>query len=241
MKKIRGSIQTTLSKSLDIRAMYLYKCYVSMRKNIEHNNYLDVGCGYGVNSYIFGQDFKNVVCLDLSVKHLDECRRYISSKSDKNIFFLRGDVQLLPFRYECFDLVSGFSLIEHVHDRQEMLRELLAVLKNGGELVLQFPNKYFFVELHTGLLAPFLIPSYIKPWFFRKIGYNGFLDIPSIREVKKIIEGLGVSVEIRKTKVIYPIEIIPERLRWIYIILKRLKVLSLVPMGWMVCIRKLKN
>jgi len=51
------------------------------KKNIEHDNYLDVGCGYGVNLYIFGRDFKNVVCLDLSQKNLEECKDISSQKT----------------------------------------------------------------------------------------------------------------------------------------------------------------
>ena len=243
-RKIRNEIHTTLSASLEARAIYLYNCYTSISsKKIEHDNYLDVGCGYGVNSSIFGRDFKDVVCLDLSAKNLEECRRRISSKSNKNLSLVRGDAQSLPFKRESFDLVSAFSLIEHVPDKREMLKELLRVLKEDGELVLQFPNKYFFMELHTGLPAYFLIPSFIKPWFLRKIGYEGLLEIniPTIREIKKLIEDLGVSGEIKKTKVIYPIETIPHGLRWIYTILKRLKVLNLVPLGWMVCIKKSKE
>lgn len=148
----------------------------------------------------------------------------------------------MPFKHESFDLVSAFSLIEHVPDKREMLKELLGVLKKDGEFVLQFLNKYFFVELHTGLPAYFIIPSFIKPWFLRKIGHEGLLEIniPSIREIKKIIEDLGVSVEIRKSKVIYPIKTIPQGLRWVYTILRRIKVLNLVPLGWMVCIKKSK-
>ncbi len=242
-RKIRNEIHTTLSSSLDARAIYLYNCYLSMGKNIEHNNYLDVGCGYGVNSYIFGGDFNNIICLDLNAKNLDECRRRISSKGNKSLFFIRGDAQSLPFKRESFDLVSAFSLIEHVPDKREMLKELLRVLKRDGEIVLQFPNKYFFAELHTGLPAYFIVPSFIKPWFLRKIGYDGLLEIniPTTREIKTLIEEIGVSVEMRKSRVIYPIETIPHGLRWVYTILKRLKVLNLVPLGWMVCIKKLEG
>lgn len=244
MHKLTTQIHTTLSASLEARAVYLYDCYKSISsKSVGHDNYLDVGCGYGVNSSIFGWDFKNVVCLDLNAKNLDECRRRISSKSNKNLFIVRGDVQSLPFKRESYDLVSAFSLIEHVPDKRETLKELLRVLKRDGELVLQFPNKYFFTELHTGLPAYFIIPSFIKPWFLRKISYVGLLEIniPTLREIKTLIEDLGVSIEIKKTKVIYPIETIPPGLRWIYSILKRIKVLNLVPLGWMVCIKKLEG
>jgi SAM-dependent methyltransferase len=237
--EITTRIHTTFSSSLEARAIYLYDCYIGMRKNIGHINYLDVGCGYGVNSYVFGQDFKNVICLDQSPRNLEECRNRIDPK-DKNLFLVRGDAQLLPFKRESFDLVSAFSLIEHVSDKKEMLGELLSILKKDGELVLQFPNKYFFMELHTGLPAYFIPPSPIKPWFLRKIGYERLLEIniPTVREIKKIIEDLGVSVEIGKSDVIYPIETIPNGFRWMYTILKRIKVLNLVPLGWMVYIKK---
>lgn len=239
--KITTQIQSTISASLEARAVYLYDCYKSISsKSVGHDSYLDVGCGFGVNSCIFGRDFDNVICLDLSAKNLEECKRRISSEGNSRFFFVSGDAQSLPFKRETFDLVSAFSVIEHVHDQRAMLRELLGVLKSGGEIVLQFPNKYFFMELHTGLPAYFIIPSFIKPWFLKKIGYAGLLkiNIPTVREIKGIIEDLGVSVEIKRTKVIYPVETIPPRLRGLYSSLKLLKVLNLVPMGWMVCIKK---
>ena len=239
---ITNNIQTTFTSSLETRALYLYNCYVSTSENNKQNNYLDVGCGYGVNTSIFGQDFNNVVCLDLSTKNLNECHRRITSENNRKTFLIRGDALSLPFKHDSFDLVSAFSLIEHVTDKRVMLNNLLSVLKKDGELVLQFPNKYFFMELHTGLPFYFIVPSFIKPWFLRKIGYEGLLDIniPTIKEIEKIIENLSITVMIKKSKVIYPIETIPHKLRWIYRILKKLKVLNLVPMGWVLCIRKIR-
>ena len=237
---ITNNIQATFTSSLEARALYLYNCYVGMSANNKHNNYLDVGCGYGVNTSIFGQSFNNVVCFDLSAKNLNECQKRITSENNKKSVFIKGDAQALSFKRNSFDLVSAFSLIEHVADKRVMLNNLLSVLKKDGELVLQFPNKYFFMELHTGLPVYFIIPAFIKPWFLRKIGYEGLLDIniPTIKEIEKIIKGLGIFVTIKKSKVIYPIETIPPELRWIYRILKKLKVLDFVPMGWILCIRK---
>ena len=242
MYHITNNIQATFTLSLETRALYLYNCYVGISENNKHNNYLDVGCGYGGNTTIFGQDFNNVVCFDLSTKNLNECQKRITSENNKKSVFIKGDAQLLPFKPNSFDLVSAFSLIEHVVDKRVMLNNLLSVLKKDGELVLQFPNKYFFMELHTGLPVYFIIPSFIKPWFLRKIGYKELLEIniPTIKEIKNIIKGLNISVTIKKSKVIYPIETIPHELRWIYKILKKLKILDFVPMGWVLCIKKIR-
>ena len=242
--KITSKIQNTLVPSLEARALYLYNCYTNIGGNIGNDDYLDVGCGSGVNSCVFGRDFNNVVCLDfgLGYKKVKECRSRIGQENPKNLFFINGDAQSLPFKRGTFDLISAFSVIEHVPDKKAMLRDMLDMLKNDGELVLQFPNKYFFMELHTGLPFYFIIPSFIKPWFLRKIGYEGLLEIniPTPSEIKAMIEDFGVSVEVKVYKVIYPIENIPRGLRGIYTILKRIKVLDLVPLGWMLCITKSK-
>lgn len=240
--KITSSIHNTLAPSLEARAIYLYDCYTNVRGNVGSDKYLDVGCGSGVNSCVFGQDFNNVVCLDFGLGHknVEECRSRVGQEAPDNLFFVNGDAQLLPFKRGTFDVISAFSVIEHVPDKKAMLRDLLDILKNDGELVLQFPNKYFFMELHTGLPFYFIVPSFIKPWFLRKIGYEGLLEIniPTPREIKAMIEDFGVSAEIKVYKVIYPIENIPQGFRWIYTILKKTKVLDLVPLGWMLCITK---
>ena len=226
--------------TLEPRAEYLYDCYNRIKKNTKYISYLDVGCGYGINTSIFGRSFNETVCFDISTEILEECKRRIASKNNKKIFFVKGDAQLLPFKREYFNLVSAFSLIEHVSDKQEILREMLDVLKKDGELLLQFPNKYFFIDLHTGIPLYSFFPSFIRLWILRKIGYDGKIDIPTVRQIEKMIKNIGVSVEIRKSKIVYPLEVIPQKMKWIYRIMKRLGVLSLVPLGWMVCIRKLK-
>jgi ubiquinone/menaquinone biosynthesis C-methylase UbiE len=48
-----------------------------------------------------------------------------------------ADAGFLPFRDGLFDVVSLFSVIEHVPDQRHALEDMMRVLKPGGYLVVQ--------------------------------------------------------------------------------------------------------
>jgi len=235
------SIHTAFSSSLYTRANYLYDTYNSIKENTTLINYLDVGCGYGINSSIFGRFFSNTFCLDINTKNLEECKKHNNLKATKNISFIRGDAQSLPFDDEIFDLVTAFSLIEHVPNKELMISEMLRVLKPNGELLLQFPNKYFFIDLHTGIPFFSLFPHFLRILILKKKGYKGEIGIPNLRKIKSELKDIKYPVKIVKIKINYPIEMIPQKFRLLYRVLKGMRVLYLVPMGIMVCFRKIDN
>jgi len=93
------------------------------------------------------------VVLDLS---LDAGKRI-----NKNLNYVCGDINNLPFKLESFDIVCSYSVFEHLHTPQVASKELASVSK--GPCVIQIPNMKYFVELHTK--APLL---YMFPHFARK-------------------------------------------------------------------------
>ena len=48
----------------------------------------------------------------------------------------------LPFADQSFDTVLSFDVFEHIPDSDKHLREVRRVLKNGGQYLLQTPNKW---------------------------------------------------------------------------------------------------
>jgi SAM-dependent methyltransferase len=59
-----------------------------------------------------------------------------------------GEISTLPFPDQQFDLVCAFDVIEHVHDDQQLFREVSRVLKDGAFLI-------FAVPLHASLWTEF--------------------------------------------------------------------------------------
>ena len=242
MKLLSGltnTIHSTHTSNLAIRANYLYDLYQSESDKLPgSHDYLDIGCGYGVNSEVFGKGLENIYCSDFNVVNLIKCKEYMNQH--ENVFYLAADAQSLPFKGERFDLVTAFSLIEHVPDQEQMLREALRVLKKGGELVMQFPNRHFFMELHSGIPFYCLVPGFARSWVSKKMGYSGLsgINIPSPKKVEEIVRKNNASLNVKVAKVVYPVEMVPPRFRAVYFILKKLGVFRLVPFGWLVICNK---
>jgi len=54
---------------------------------------------------------------------------------------LQGDVQTLPFDDGTFDKIICSEVLEHVIDDEQGVRELVRVLKDGGELAVSVPDR----------------------------------------------------------------------------------------------------
>jgi SAM-dependent methyltransferase len=78
------------------------------------------------------------------------------------IFGCRADVGRLPFRDRSFDLVISMSVIEHLDDPALVFREFERVLKPGGRLVVQTPNRFDYVSL-IAHATPFSFHRWVVP------------------------------------------------------------------------------
>jgi SAM-dependent methyltransferase len=234
MQSITKSIWQTLGQALDIRAVYLKNICKQFGLPLQGQRYLDIGAGARVNSLVFGKDFTTTYCIDLNVS-----KRYASSHT--NLVFALGDAEALPFRDATFDLVSLFSVIEHVKDQEQALCEVFRVLKPGGALVVQIPNRRFPVELHSGLPNPLLCPGFIRRPLLRAINYSRLLDveIPSRKRMLHLIRSTHAPLLINEAKVVWPAAIVSKVFRGPYKLLTWLGVLRLLPLGYVFTCKKL--
>lgn len=92
---------------------------------------LDVGCGSGHLTHLFGQQ-NETVGVDITNNVQDSFRNFV---------FHLADATELPFLNHSFDLVVSFDVIEHVTDDLAMLQEAHRVLRPGGRLLLGTPNR----------------------------------------------------------------------------------------------------
>jgi len=80
-----------------------------------------------------------------------------------------GAGEALPFRTGAFDAVFSNSVLEHVRDPAQVLREAARVLRPGGRLHFIIPSYASFYESHFGIfwlphLPRALAPLYVRLW-----------------------------------------------------------------------------
>ncbi len=98
---------------------------------------LEVGSGWSVFKFALARRCKSIVCVEPDVESLRKSQQTIDSFGIPNVSQVSGDVRCLPFPDEAFDKVFCISVLEHVPDRhEEGIKEMLRVLKPGGDLLL---------------------------------------------------------------------------------------------------------
>lgn len=103
---------------------------------------LDMGCGVGkimLNLKLAGVA-DNIYGIDISNGMLRECK----SNSDKlgiNARLFQGNVELLPFCNNSFDMVIGHAFLHHIPDVEKVFSEAHRVLKPGGICIFTEPSK----------------------------------------------------------------------------------------------------
>ena len=94
----------------------------------------------------------------------------------------------LPYHDEQFDIVVSGHIIEHTQSPSVYLRESMRVLKDGGILYIEFPTRYHFVELHTGLFSFEWLPTFLRNFLLRLLSSRfSFLDPQKRSRYKSIL------------------------------------------------------
>lgn len=108
--------------------------------NFDNGKVLDVGCGYGRYSEVFGN---NYIGIDYDQDAIKLCRESYPGKT-----FLEMDATKLEFPDKSFDLVISAITFHHLTDEQfiRVVAEIKRVLKPGG--------RFWLVDV--------VMPSYLK-------------------------------------------------------------------------------
>jgi SAM-dependent methyltransferase len=113
---------------------------------------LDAGCGNGWLASLYGAGH-TVVGIDLADANLQRLRalRVLAVKSNLDA--------PLPFADGVFDTVVCSEILEHIFSPDQLLREILRVLKPGGRVILTVPNLHCFrnrLDVLLGKYTPFV-------------------------------------------------------------------------------------
>ena len=125
---------------------------------------VDFGCGNGAQTFRFQDRFDQVTGVDVVAAELEaftaESRRL---GLDARVRAALSDGGTLPLNDGCADVVTSFTVLEHVVDERLALAELHRVLKPDGLLVVTVPNRWWLFETHGADLP--LLPWNRVPLF----------------------------------------------------------------------------
>ena len=121
--------------------------------------FLDVGCGTGQSRQVYADRVGSYVGIDLSYEALTLARRKASS-----VGWSRADAGRLPFGDGSFDAVAFSSVLHHIPDPADALREARRVLKPGGRAFAFDPNLLHpAMALFRWPKSPFYIAEGVSP------------------------------------------------------------------------------
>jgi SAM-dependent methyltransferase len=145
---------------------------------------LDLGAGRGLTSVAFARQGVHVTSVEcdpsdiVGIGALASFRR----RSDLPLNPIRGDILQLPFRDETFDLAFSRSVLHHLTDLGQGLKEVWRILKPGGVFIASsehirspFSDGRKFLQAHPSVafgVNERAYPIFTYWWKFRSAGFR---------------------------------------------------------------------
>ena len=159
---------------------------------------LEVGCAAGYFTFLLAGMGYRLTGVDLSSRSIDLAKQLGRELGFEDVVFAQGDFEALTdIPDNTFDGLVSFSTIRYLPDPLAALREARRVVRPGGRVVVDFPNRYC-------------------PWFrFMKTRF-GVNEHPhdrhfSQREVRSLFEDAGIEV-VASRKILFTPTVTPTAL-----------------------------
>lgn len=139
------------------------------------NKLLDVGCGRG---YFLKEAKKRgweVFGTEYSEKAVEIC-------TNEGINMKIGKLSPNLFEIGDFDIITSFEVLEHINNPNEELRNINALLRNGGLFYCTTPNfnsllRYYLKSDYNIITYPEHLSYYVKSTLNKMLTQNGFKNI----------------------------------------------------------------
>ncbi len=125
-------------KNPSIESFYL----VNRWKSQDKKDFLDLGCGLGRHSILFGKNGFNVYCLDISENAIDRTRKWAEEEKIECNYKI-GDMLELPYKDESIDVIYSRNVISHTDTEgvKKSINGIKRVLRKNGECYLTLCSK----------------------------------------------------------------------------------------------------
>lgn len=157
---------------------------------------LDFGCGVGGQLVASAARSSYLIGIDAALTELALARRnLLDHERDQNVRLIACYAEKLPLPRCSVDTIIMRDTIEHFKDQQKALREAWRVLKPGGRLLLNSPNRYmmWYPEPHVQLYMMGFMPRKMMPWYVAKrlkTSYTG-CRLLGLGELMKFVKRLN--------------------------------------------------
>ncbi|MGC8594484.1 MAG: methyltransferase domain-containing protein [Candidatus Kryptoniota bacterium] len=154
---------------------------------------LEVGAGTGRDSFGMVRLGASVVMLDYSMNSLKIIKE-LAREEQIDVFAVDGNAFSLPFHDETFDIVFHQGLLEHFRekDAESLIRENVRILKQGGLLLVDVPQRYHIYTILKHILIA------MNKWF------AGWEREFSIGELDRFLRSAGLQIIYRYGEWMYP-------------------------------------
>jgi len=150
---------------------------------MKNKRILEVGAGSARDSFRLAQEQAIVYVLDYSPQALAIVHK-LNGQSPVKVNLIQSDAFYIPVQDNTFDIVFHQGLLEHFRDPRPLIQENFRVLKPGGLLLIDVPQRYhvYTVIKHTLIL--------LNKWF------AGWETEFSIHELKKLMQQQGFEIKL---------------------------------------------
>ena len=177
--------------------------------NIDYGDkILDLGCGRGLETIDAAKlvgDTGQVIGLDITSNMLVAAEENAQKQDIKNISFILGDIENLPFENQNFDAVMSNCVINHARDKSKVYREINRVLRDGGKLVVSDAVSKFplpeSVKNDPSQWSQCFGGAITKEEYLNSIESSGFKEIEILKRREYLKNGYDfISLTIRALK-----------------------------------------
>lgn len=124
---------------------YFSRIYASfIRKHCPSASVLDAGCGSAESTLLLARMAKQateVMGLDFAPQSMVLARRN-ARRYGVEAAFVVGDINFMPLKSNCFDLVWNMGVLEHLENPISVIGEMKRVTRKGGKIVAIVPFRY---------------------------------------------------------------------------------------------------
>jgi 2-polyprenyl-6-hydroxyphenyl methylase/3-demethylubiquinone-9 3-methyltransferase len=141
------------------RLPWIQKQLKTYRSDPFQKTLVDLGCGAGILTNglasVLAKSEWRLIGIDASLPALEVARKFQPQGSATcSIEYQVGDAHFLPFEDQSIDCLCAMDFLEHIENKDRVLREIARVLKPGG--------LFFFHTFTTGALSRFLVIDLVE-------------------------------------------------------------------------------